>query len=152
ERKMPRYAGQTFRQWFAERQQPELSKREKVLLWVDTFNNHFYPQTLQATTRVLEDAGFEVLIPEQNACCALPLFAEGMLDQARDLLRRTLDSVQRAVDEELPVVGLEPSCIASLRDEVAELLLYDSRAHYLAQNSFLLSEFLLEQNYQPPAL
>jgi FAD/FMN-containing dehydrogenase/Fe-S oxidoreductase len=149
ERGFPRYADQTFREWFANRE----TKNEgapQVMLWPDTFNNHFFPETLQATTRVLEDAGFQVRLPSKPACCALPLYAEGMLSQARSQLTDLMESLQQAVDNKLPVVGLEPACVASFRDELAELFPDDERAHYLAENTLLFSEFLVRRNYQPP--
>jgi Fe-S oxidoreductase len=149
QREFPRYAQSTFTDWFGKRQRHNEGKPQ-IVLWPDTFNNHFFPETLQATTRVLEDAGFEVRIPSKVTCCALPLYAEGMLTQARKQLADLLDSLQTAFDNRLPVVGLEPACVASFRDELEELFPDDERAHYLSENTFLFSEFLVRQNYQPP--
>ncbi|MCW8193897.1 FAD-binding oxidoreductase [Proteobacteria bacterium 005FR1] len=149
QREFPRYAESTFTDWFSKREVHNEGKPQ-VVLWPDTFNNHFFPETLQAITRVLEDAGFQVQIPGKVTCCALPLYAEGMLTQARKQLSDLLDSLQYAFANRLPVVGLEPACVASFRDELKELLPNDDRAHYLSENTFLFSEFLVRQNYQPP--
>lgn len=151
QRDFPRYATNTFRQWFEKRERKQAGAPQ-VLLWPDTFNNHFFPETLQATTRVLEDAGYEVCLPDRSLCCALPLFAEGMLTLAKSQLGKTLDGLSYAVEHNLPVVGLEPACIASFRDELPELFPNDKRAHYLAEHTYLFSEFLVNENYDPPQL
>lgn len=151
QRSFPRYASTTFHKWFKGRE-PINAGAPQVLLWPDTFNNHFFPETLQATTRVLESAGYEVILPRRVLCCALPLFAEGMLNQARAQLRQTMDVLSDAIDNKLPVVGLEPACVASFRDELPELFPDDERARYLARHTKILSEFLADENYQPPHL
>ncbi|MBW3551778.1 MAG: FAD-binding oxidoreductase, partial [Proteobacteria bacterium] len=75
---------------------------------------------------------------------------EGMLDLARSQLGDTMDALSPHIDADVPVVGLEPSCIASFRDELPRLFPSDGRARYLAGNTFLLSEFLDREDYQPP--
>src|SRR5690606_3413218 len=82
ERSIPVFARQTFSQWFRQRGTRNESKT-KVLLWPDTFNNHFHPEVAQAAVKVLEHAGFQVTIPKQALCCGRPLYDFGMLDQAR---------------------------------------------------------------------
>jgi FAD/FMN-containing dehydrogenase/Fe-S oxidoreductase len=147
-RPLPAFATPSFRRWFA-RRAPGASPgagsgtgRGPVLLWVDTFTNAFAPQVGQAAVRVLEDAGYEVTITGRNVCCGLTWISTGQLDGARRQLRRTLDALGPALDAGIPVVGLEPSCTAVLRQDAAELLPDDARARALATSVRTLAELL----------
>ncbi|MEX0618003.1 MAG: (Fe-S)-binding protein [Pseudohongiellaceae bacterium] len=151
QRNIPPYADVNFTKWFAARD-TEVTEGRRVVLWPDTFNNYFYPDTLKAAVRVLEAAGCQVEVPPRPLCCALPLFAEGMLELARVQLRQVLDTLERSIMENIPVVGLEPSCVASFRDELPQLFPADERAHKLASQSFLLSEYLEKIQYRPRRL
>jgi Fe-S oxidoreductase len=122
----------------------------EVLLWADTFNNHFLPQTAKAAVEVLETAGFRVLVPRANLCCGRPLYDFGMLDRAERLLLEVLDQLEPEIEAGIPVVGLEPSCVAVFRDELTNLFPHDARAQALSRQTFLLSE-LLEQKLTPGA-
>jgi len=121
-----------------------------VLLWADTFNNYFLPGTARAAVEVLETAGFRVLVPQANLCCGRPLYDFGMLDRAQRLLLEILDTLEPEIEAGIPVVGLEPSCVAVFRDELINLFPHDERAQALSRQTFLLSEFL-EQKLQPGA-
>ena len=121
-----------------------------VLLWPDTFNNYFLPQTAKAAVEVLETAGFRVLVPRANLCCGRPLYDFGMLDRAERLLLEILEQLEPEIEAGIPVVGLEPSCIAVFRDELTNLFPHDARAQALSRQTFLLSEFL-EQKLKPGA-
>ena len=116
-----------------------------VLLWPDTFNNYFLPATARAAVEVLEAAGFRVTIPQANLCCGRPLYDFGMLDRAERLLLDILDQLEPEIEAGIPVIGLEPSCVAVFRDELINLFPHDQRAQALSNQTFLLSEFL-EQN------
>lgn len=151
QREMPHYATQDFRHWFAARENRNAGL-PCVLLWPDTFNNYFYPGTLQAAVRVLEAAGYQVLVPQRPLCCGRPLYAEGMIDRARRQLADILDALNEVIDLDVPVVGLEPSCVASFRDELPQLFPGDERARYLQTSTWLLGEFLERSGYQPPRL
>jgi FAD/FMN-containing dehydrogenase/Fe-S oxidoreductase len=122
----------------------------EVLLWADTFNNYFLPQTARAAVEVLETAGFRVLVPRANLCCGRPLYDFGMLDRAERLLLDILDQLEPEIEAGIPVVGLEPSCVAVFRDELTNLFPHDARAQALSRQTFLLSEFL-EQKLAPGA-
>jgi Fe-S oxidoreductase len=141
ERKIPLFAPQTFRDWFRERQ-PQNPGGALVLLWPDTFNNYLLPDTAKAVVEVLEAAGFRVVIPDVTLCCGRPLYDFGLLDRAKRLLLKTLDELAPAIEEEIPVVVLEPSCAAVFRDELLNLFPEDARAQRLCRQTFLLSEFL----------
>ncbi len=141
QRRVPAFAPQTFRNWFAKRV-PKNPQGPPVLLWPDTFNNYFLPDTAKATVEVLEAGGFRVQLPRRILCCGRPLYDFGMLDRAKRLLLQTLDTLQAELAAEIPVVVLEPSCAAVFRDELVNLFPKDERAQKLAKRTFLLSEFL----------
>jgi Fe-S oxidoreductase len=142
-RAVPRLAGESFRHWFSRRPMPEGSpKRRPVLLLPDTFHNYFHPEVDQSVVRVLEAAGFEVFVPPKVVCCGRPLFDYGMLGTARRLHARLLDALRPMIREGVPVVVAEPSCCASLRDELPELAPEDPDASRLARQTYTLGELL----------
>jgi FAD/FMN-containing dehydrogenase/Fe-S oxidoreductase len=120
----------------------------EVLLWPDTFNNYFQPDTAKAAVEVLEAAGFRVTIPKANLCCGRPLYDHGLLRRAQALLLQILDELTPEIEAGIPIVGLEPSCVAVFRDELLNLFPHDKRAQALSRQTFLLSEFL-EANKVP---
>ncbi|HEX9112035.1 MAG TPA: heterodisulfide reductase-related iron-sulfur binding cluster, partial [Terriglobales bacterium] len=168
QRRIPRFAPETFQQWWEHQSsrrdgRPRPSSRAKlregsagaspaveraprplttVLLWADTFNNHFLPSTAQAAAEVLEAAGFDVLVPRAHLCCGRPLYDVGLLDRAKSLLLRVMDELYVEIEAGTPIVVLEPSCAAVFRDELINLFPKDERAHALSKQVFLLSEFL----------
>ena len=153
QRSVPAFAPQTFRAWFNSRK-PLNASAAPVMLWPDTFNNYFLPDTAKAAVEVLEAAGFSVAIPGDVLCCGRPLYDFGMLDRAKRLLLRTLDTLAAEIEAGIPIVVLEPSCAAVFRDELLNLFPDDERAHKLARQTFLLSEFLEKKapNFQLPKL
>ena len=149
-REAPAFAAQTFRSWFARHEGP--AGGTPVLLWPDTFTNYFTPETGIAAVRVLEDAGYQVRIPEQPLCCGRPLYDYGMLPTARRWLRRAVAGLREPVADGLPVIGLEPSCLATFRDELPSMLPDDADARRLASQTVTLGEFLSREGYDPPRL
>jgi Fe-S oxidoreductase len=125
-----------------------------VVLWPDTFNNHFHPATAIAATEVLEAAGCEVVLPSRRLCCGRALYDYGFLDRAKSLLRDTMDGLRAHIDSGTPIVVLEPSCHAVFRDELINLFPEDERAQKLSKQVFLLSEFLRKKmpDYKPPTI
>ena len=164
ERQLPRFANHTFKQWANRQKISSLESavlssgndqsRPQVVLWADTFNNFFHPQTAQAAAEVLSRAGFDVLVPQQHLCCGRPLYDFGMLDRAKEYLQRILHALGDAIDAGLPVIVLEPSCASVFRDELRNLFPKDARAQRLQRQTFLLSEFLQRYapDWQPPHL
>jgi FAD/FMN-containing dehydrogenase/Fe-S oxidoreductase len=159
EREIPRLASASFlrsaggNRGESARQGTRTGARE-VILWVDTFNNSFHPETLQAAFDVLSQAGFAVTIPARQPCCGRPLYDFGMLDEAKRYLERTLEIFAPAIDRATPIVVLEPSCCSVFRDELQNLLPDHPRARRLRSQTYLLSEFLEchVAGYQPPRL
>jgi FAD/FMN-containing dehydrogenase/Fe-S oxidoreductase len=144
ERPLPKFARQTFKSWFRRRPRRE-KKGQNVILWADTFNNHFHPEVAAAAVDVLEHAGFDVLVPSAHLCCGRPLYDYGMLDAAKQLLHQTLAVLRRQVEAGTPVVVLEPSCAAVFRDEMIDLLPHDEDAKRMRQQTFTLAEFLAKR-------
>jgi Fe-S oxidoreductase/FAD/FMN-containing dehydrogenase len=145
QRSIPPFAPRSFkRNWFGRGEAASSCNLDgpPVLLWPDTFNNYFLPATAMAAAEVLEAAGFQVIVPRANLCCGRPLYDFGMLDRAEALLLRILDELSPEIEAGVPVVGLEPSCVAVFRDELLNLFPHDQRAQALARQTYLLSEFL----------
>jgi Fe-S oxidoreductase len=143
ERDAPRFARETFRAWFRQRGAVN-PNGPPVLLFPDTFNEHFHPGTAQSATRVLETAGFRVIVPEGFLCCGRPLYDYGMLDTAKLLLSRLVERLTPYARAGVPIVGLEPSCVAALRDELPSMLVHDEDATRVAECAMTLAEFMKE--------
>ena len=151
QRQIPAFAAETFKTWFRKRKS-HASSGPKVLLWADTFNNYFMPETAQAAVEVLEHAGWQVEVLDQHLCCGRPLYDYGFLDMAKSYLHRNLKALEPYVAAGTPMVVLEPSCCSVFRDEMHGLLPESEQAQSLAENTFTLSEFLEKKapGYQPP--
>jgi FAD/FMN-containing dehydrogenase/Fe-S oxidoreductase len=153
ERTLPRFAGESFTSWFRSRGIRNESG-EPVILWPDTFTNYFQPHVGRAAVEVLENAGVRVHLPGRALCCGRPLYDFGMLGLAERWLREILRELGPAIAEGVPLVALEPSCLAVFRDELRNLLPHDEDARRLCAQAFLLSEFLERKldAWQPPRL
>ncbi|QAV69829.1 FAD-binding oxidoreductase [Salinibacterium sp. UTAS2018] len=132
--------------------------RPQVLLWADSFTDNFSPDIARATIRVLDAAGYEILLPERDVCCGLTWITTGQLAGARQKLTDLVSEFSGYVDRGIPVIGIEPSCTAVLRSDLTELLPDDLAAAAVARSTFTLSELLTAPaplgpaNWQPPAL
>jgi FAD/FMN-containing dehydrogenase/Fe-S oxidoreductase len=141
DRAMPRFATQTFRAWWDERGAVN-RQGTPVVLFPDTFSNFLRPEVLRAAVTVLEGAGFRILVPERTLCCGRPLYDYGMLDTAKRFWRRTLRALAPHIRQGVPVVGLEPSCVAAFRDELLNLMPRDDDARRLSLQTLTLAELL----------
>jgi FAD/FMN-containing dehydrogenase/Fe-S oxidoreductase len=149
-RDLPTFASRTFRQWFAGH---PAATGDPVMLWVDTFTDHFTPEVGIAAVSVLEGAGYSVQIPRLQLCCGLTWITTGQLSTARKLLRRSVDGLADAAAAGVPIVGLEPSCTAVFRSDAVELLGTDGAATSVAQVMTTLAELLTATGgWQPPDL
>ncbi|MFI9204841.1 FAD-binding and (Fe-S)-binding domain-containing protein [Streptomyces sp. NPDC053048] len=134
-RSIPAVAPEPFTRWWRRRDGAAADTargRPTVVLWPDTFTNHLTPAVGRAAVAVLEDAGLRVTVPPRAVCCGLTWISTGQLDRARTVARRTLNALAPALTAGLPVVGLEPSCTATLRTDLPALLPDDPRAGQLA--------------------
>ncbi len=119
-----------------------LAPSPEVLLWPDTWNNFYHPQTLHAAESVLIAAGFRVQTPQGHICCGRPLYDFGFLDTARRYLAKVLDRMGPQIEAGLPFIFLEPSCASVFKDELLELFPNDVRARRLSQHVWLLADWL----------
>ena len=144
-RRIPRFAPITFRRWFGARAPaPQTAGGKRLLLFPDTFTDFFHPEVGIAAVEALERAGYAIELPSRRICCGRPLYDHGMLGLARRLLERDLDVLSPAIAAGTPVVFLEPSCAAVLRDELPNLLADDPRAEALARSAKVLAEVVDE--------
>ncbi len=142
ERTLPRFAANTFRAQF----KPGAGG-ERVVLFDDTFNNHFRPQTASAAQKLLEAAGCAVELPAKHVCCGRPYYDYGMLDEARRALEGVLEVLAPQLDAGAPVVVLEPGCLSVFRDELRQLMPDDPRAAKLTASVTSLGELLQKKSF-----
>jgi FAD/FMN-containing dehydrogenase/Fe-S oxidoreductase len=140
DRRAPAFAPERFKRWF--RRRGRRTGGRPVLLWADTFNDFFHPETAQAAVAVLERAGCRVYVPRAELCCGRPLYDYGFLGTARRWLRQILRTLRRPIRAGLPMVVLEPSCASVFRDELLNLLPNDEDARRLARQTCTLDELL----------
>ncbi|HTB96095.1 MAG TPA: FAD-binding and (Fe-S)-binding domain-containing protein [Terracidiphilus sp.] len=147
QRTLPKLANNSYTHVAAANAAPRREARlpgRPVLLWPDTWNNYYHPQTLAAAESVLGRAGFCVKTAERHICCGRPLYDFGFLAAARSYLARVLDRMGPHIDAGTPVVFLEPSCASVFMDELLELFPKDPRAEKLSSLVYLLADFLSE--------
>ena len=140
-RALPEWTSNPFDMKYARGSGPE------VALFADTFNTHFEPDNLAATRDVLVKLGYTVrplTMSGKRLCCGRTYIASGMLDEAKAKAREFVDAVTPLLDENIPIVGIEPSCLLTLRDEFLALGL-GKKAKQLADNALMLEEFLVRE-------
>jgi Fe-S oxidoreductase len=143
QRTIPTFAHRNFRTWFKHRHLSGVkSQGWPLILWPDTFNNYFHPETAIAAVEVLEAAGYHVRLPRGHVCCGRPLYDFGMLERAKKLLQSTMTILEAEIAAGTPIIVLEPSCASVFRDELLNLFPDDARAQKLSNQVFLFSEFL----------
>ena len=145
QRNLPRQAARSFQKSRAAANAPALDAQmspQPVLLWPDTWNNYYHPQTLVAAETVLTTAGFEVEVPQEHLCCGRPLYDFGFLDHARAYLARVLDQLGTQIEERTPLIFLEPSCASVFKDELLDFFPDDERAKQLSKQVWLLADWL----------
>ena len=143
-RPLPQFAGENFAEWFRKHQAAGDGSRGEVLLFHDTFNNFNTPNVAIAATRFLEKSGYRVLLADKK-CCGRPMISKGMLGEARENAAWNVDKLAPHAEKGIPIVGLEPSCLLTLRDEYPELI-PTTAAKKVAENSFLFDEFVMREH------
>ena len=147
ERQMPQLARKS---WKAARGADETrnvpraasEQRQVVVLWADTWNNYYHPQTLKAAERVLMQAGFRVQTTKGHICCGRALYDFGLLDTAKGYMAKVLDAIAPQIEAGLPFIFLEPSCASIFKDESLELFPNDERAKKMSKQVWLLADWL----------
>ena len=142
-RSLPPFASQTFSQWFRARGGSNVdgSFGRRVVVFSDTFTEYNYPDLGRSAVKVLEHMGYEVIVPKP-LCCGRPMLSKGMLDAAKRNAARNVASVLPYVEQGAKLVGLEPSCILSFRDDYVDLL-DGENARRVSENTMLIEEFIL---------
>ena len=164
ERKMPRLAARSYRKssTFANETtnvpRPSVTQNatkpdeqlapQQVVLWPDTWNNYYHPQTLAAAEKVLTQAGFRVQIPKSPVCCGRALYDFGLLGAARAYLAQVFDRMAVEIDAGLPFIFLEPSCASVFRDEALELFPDHPRAQRMSNQVWLLADWLAAKAHE----
>ena len=135
------------------------STRKRVVLWADSFTDGLDPEIPAAIMQVLEAAGLEVIVPDAQACCGVTWISTGQLDGARRRMEELLTILGPFAVNGIPIIGVEPSCTATLRSDLTELLPDDPRAHAVANGTFTLAEVLSgrapvqpKRDWTPPRL
>ncbi|GAA5127266.1 FAD-binding and (Fe-S)-binding domain-containing protein [Pseudonocardia adelaidensis] len=151
ERDAPAFATETFQDWWHRQGRPAArpGDPDTVVLWPDTFTNHFEPHIARAAVDVLEHAGFRVAVPDEPLCCGLTWISTGQLGVARRRLQRTIAALRPWIEAGHLVVGLEPSCSAVFRSDAAELLPEDEDVARLQSRFVTLAEALVHHAPRP---
>jgi Fe-S oxidoreductase len=142
-RPLPPFAEVTFEDWFSTYTRAGDGSKGDVVLFHDTFNNFNTPNVAIAATRLLDRLGYRVRLANKR-CCGRPMISKGMLRRAKDNAAWNVEELAADAGKGIPIVGLEPSCLLTLRDEYPEFL-KTSDARRVAENSFLLEEFLARE-------
>ena len=142
-RPLPTFARESFERWFGRRSAEGTGQRGSVILFHDTFNTYNTTSVAIAATLLLEYAGYRVILADKK-CCGRPLISKGMLKEAREHAAWNVERLSPYAAKGIPIVGLEPSCLLTLRDEYPDFLRSEA-AKLVANQSFLLEEFLLRE-------
>jgi FAD/FMN-containing dehydrogenase/Fe-S oxidoreductase len=152
ERSIPAFAPMTLQQWWRRRGGTSNPGGRRVVLWPDTFNNHFHTDVGVACVEAIEAAGWQVVMPDGHVCCGRPLYDYGFLGLAERYLHRTLQVLRAEIRQGTPVVGMEPSCLAVFKDELTAMLPHDNDAKRLARCAMHFSEFFERYDVTVPRL
>lgn len=142
-RPLPEFAGETFEEWFDKHKREGDGSKGEAVLFHDTFNNYNTPNVAVAATRFLERCGFRIVLVGKK-CCGRPMISKGMLGQARENAAWNIEKLAPYAEKGIAIVGLEPSCLLTLRDEYPEFIRTDA-AKKVAEQSFLLEEFVMRE-------
>jgi FAD/FMN-containing dehydrogenase/Fe-S oxidoreductase len=168
QRPLPAFASQTFPAWFkrhhddesvrpeprrdvegrAASTTPRVSRGEAVFFH-DTFTDYYHPEVGRAAVRILEALGYTVVLAERTGCCGRPAISKGLLPTARRWARGNVEALLPYAERGVPIVGTEPSCLLTFRDEYPDLL-RDDDARTVADQSFLLDELLVKLAAEEP--
>ena len=141
-RNPPKFVRQTFAKWFKKRGARNAQATDTVILLNDTYMNHNYPEIGKAAVALLEAAGLKVVLSE-TVCCGRPMISKGMLDDATANAATNINQLYGYAEAGVPVIGCEPSCLLTFRDEYPQLV-RDEKARRVAENTYMIDEFLIK--------
>jgi Fe-S oxidoreductase len=142
-RPLPQFAGETFEDWFRKRTPAGDGAKGEIVLFHDTFNNFNTPQVAVAAARFFEHFNYRVVLVDRK-CCGRPMISKGMLGQAKENALYNVERLASFAQRGTPIVGLEPSCLLTFRDEYPEFLGSEA-ARSVANDSFLFEEFVTRE-------
>jgi Fe-S oxidoreductase len=146
DRSVPPFARETFPQWIRNGAGPAPPPSgPRVVLFADSFNSYHTPPPLQAAAQVLWATGHRVEVPTDRPCCGRTLLSKGRIPAAQRRALRTVETLFPYAEEGVPIVGLEPSCILTLRDEFLDLLPGEPRAEAVAGATYTFEEYLADR-------
>jgi len=140
-RRLPEYTREPFAKWFAGRSNRLVNPEKRVVLFDDTYINHYVPRIGQATVELLESCGYEVLLARAG-CCQRPRISHGFLREAKRRGEKTLRALDRFIEQGLKVVICEPSCASALNDDLPDLIDDESLARRISENVMMIDVFL----------
>jgi FAD/FMN-containing dehydrogenase/Fe-S oxidoreductase len=143
-RQLPVFTNEPFTVWYQKNRNPKDNNRKapRVVLFPDTFNNYQQPQVLRSALEILEALGFEVILPRPS-CCGRAAISKGLYKKAKAAAQDTVNALHPFVSQGIPIVGLEPGCILTLREENLWISPNDENAKLVAENSYLFEEFMV---------
>lgn len=145
-RRLPSFARIPFHRWYRRRQSSRTEDRPEVVLFHDTFMTYNEPQIGIAATELLEAAGYRVVLVEERRCCSRPMISKGLLSQAKANAAHNVALLAPYARREVPIIGCEPSCILTIRDDYPDLVPgEDSRL--VAEQTRTFEEFISEQDH-----
>jgi FAD/FMN-containing dehydrogenase/Fe-S oxidoreductase len=142
-RPLPSLAAESFTDWFKRRTPPAAAPRGEVVLFNDTFTTYNVPEIARAAVEVLEAGGYRVVLVDRK-CCGRPLISKGLLAEAREHAEWNVARLAPYARRGVAIVGLEPSCLLTLRDETVDLVRTDD-ARAVAKQALLFEEFLVRE-------
>jgi Fe-S oxidoreductase len=144
-RRLPVFAWEPFTEWFEKRKGRRATDpdRKPLVLFNDTFNTYNYPQIAIAATELFERLGYEIILPGHR-CCGRPMISKGLVDDAREAAQDVVNRLAPYAHAGIPIVGLEPSCLLTLRDEYLYLLPDDPHVKLVAENAYSFEEFIAQ--------
>ena len=156
-RSFPQFAEVPFSTWWKREGKAQMAgnsgasgvRKPKVVLWNDSFSDALAPAVPSAALKVLTSAGYDVVIPEEEACCGLTWISTGQLDGAKRQLSNLMSVLGPFAVNGIPIVGLEPSCTAVLRSDLLDMFPDDPRAQAIAQATHTMAELLTSPVTKP---
>lgn len=144
ERALPKLAPKRFSRVYKShvRKRSSDEVRPQVVLFVDTFTEFLHPSIGMAAVRVLEDLKFSVVAPSWQ-CCGRPMISKGFLPQAKKKLEHLLDTLYPYAQQGIAIVGIEPSCLLTLKDEMRDLGLDHEKVELVSRACLTLDQFLI---------
>jgi len=143
QRPLPKFANQRFSAWFRKRKPQTTSRRGRVVYYHDTFTEFMHPEVGKSAVQVLEALGYEVVLVEQKKCCGRPMISKGQLSEAKKLAKQNVKALLEFAQIGIPIVGTEPSCLLTLRDEYPDLL-QDEASREVASQAFMIDELIVK--------